>query len=89
MIRISDRAVFQVISGYEVPVVNTSTHASDILDELGRKFPDAPFSACFYDNGRGEKRWSLASAGDFDGGTLSRTLGGGGHYHRSGFLEKY
>ena len=89
VIRISDRAVFQVISGYEVPVVNTSTHASDILDELGRKFPDAPFSACFYDNGRGEKRWSLASAGDFDVGTLARNLGGGGHYHRSGFLEKY
>ncbi len=87
--RIADRATRQLISGYEVPVVNTSAHASDILDELGRKFPDAPFSACFYDNGQGERRWSLASAGNFDVGNLARDLGGGGHYHRSGFLERY
>ena len=79
----------QMISGYEVPVVNTSTHASDILDELCKRYPKAPFAACFYDNGRGERRWSLASAENFDVGTLARELGGGGHYHRSGFLEKY
>ena len=87
--RIADRAMLQVIGGYEVPVVNTSTYASDILDELGRRFPDAPFAACFYDTSRGEKRWSLASSGNFDVGNLASELGGGGHYHRSGFLERY
>ena len=87
VMNLADRAILQDLAGHQVPAVNASSYNSDLLSELNRRFPDAPFAACYYYVGDGRRRWSLASVGDFDVGALAASLGGGGHYHRSGFIE--
>lgn len=84
--RLVDRASFQDIAGYSVPVVNASLFASNVLDELAKRYPSAPFAATYFD--RGDKRqWSLASIGSFDVSRIAKMFGGGGHHNRSGFVE--
>ena len=86
--RLAERATIQNVGGHKVPTVNASSYVSELLSELNKRFPDSPFAASFYETGDGDKRWSLSSTGDFNVGALAASLGGGGHYHRSGFIDK-
>jgi len=87
VVKQADRAIIQDVGGYPVPTVNASSYNSDLLAELNLRHAEAPFAACYVDMGDGRRRWSLASVGNFDVGTLAASLGGGGHYHRSGFVQ--
>ncbi len=84
---LADRVAWKEVGGHKVPVVNTANFNSDLLSELNRRHPAAPFAACYCDLADGRRRWSLASVGDFDVGSLAARLGGGGHPRRSGFIE--
>ena len=86
--RMAERARFQDIAGYSVPVVNASLFTSDVLDELTRRFPTAPFAASYFDRGDGRRQWSLASRGSFDVSHIAKQFSGGGHKNRSGFVER-
>ena len=86
--RMAERARFQDIAGYSVPVVNASLFTSDVLDELAHRFPTAPFAASYFDRGDGKRQWGLASVGSFDVSRIAKQFGGGGHKNRSGFVEE-
>ena len=86
--RMVDRASFQDIAGYQVPVVNASLLTSDVLDALARRYPTAPFAACYFDRGDRKRQWGLASIGSFDVSRVAEMFGGGGHKNRSGFVEE-
>ncbi|MFN8526934.1 MAG: DHHA1 domain-containing protein [Chloroflexota bacterium] len=75
------------VGGHNVPIVNASTHLSDIGAALLARYPDAPFVAAYHDDAAGRRRWSLRSREGFDVGDLARSLGGGGHARASGFSE--
>lgn len=85
--RMAARARFQDIAGYSVPVVNASLFTSDVLDELAHRYPQAPFAASYFDRGDGKRQWGLASIGPCDVSRIAKQFGGGGHLHRSGFVE--
>ena len=84
---ICDRARLGVVGGYTVPIVNATSFSSDVGECLLTRFPDAPFSASYFDDGDGRRRWSLRSRGSFDVGALATNLGGGGHSTAAGFAE--
>ena len=82
-----ERVAFTEIGGHRVPVVNASVLSSEVLDELLRRHPDAPFAACYFDRGDDKRQWGLAGRGTIDVGEVARQYGGGGHRNRSGFAE--
>lgn len=85
--RMVERVAFTDIGGYRVPVVNASVLSSEVLEELLRRHPEAPFAACYFDRGDGKRQWGLAGRGTFDVAEIARQYGGGGHHNRSGFAE--
>lgn len=78
---------FGDVSGFRVPIVNVPYHyASDTAHELLKKFPDAPFAACWFKRGDGMIQWSLRSEdGREDVSAIARRSGGGGHRNAAGF----
>ena len=72
------------LSGYEVPVVNTSIAWSEVGNELLVRYPDAHFAASFtvFEN---QIMWSLRSREDFDVSEIAKKFGGGGHKQAAGF----
>ena len=80
---------FLSVGGYdEIPVVNATAHFSDVVAELNRLYPSAPFAAYYLDRADGNRQWGLRSADDgIDVGALAKSLGGGGHRHSAGFTE--
>lgn len=83
-----DRARWEEVGGFRVPVVNATDFRSEIANRLCALHPDAPFAAAYYDDEHGYKTWSLRSVGDFDVAELARKLGGGGHKHSAGFQDQ-
>ncbi len=80
------QVTWRSISGYDVPVVNATVLFPDIGNELCKRFPDAPFSAYYFDRKDGSRHWGLRSIGDFDVSDTARQYGGGGHKNASGFI---
>lgn len=80
-------AYFDEVGGYRVPVVNVPYHyASDTAHALLSKFPDAPFTACWFKRGDGMVQWSLRSEDTrADVSEIAKQLGGGGHRNAAGF----
>lgn len=76
-----------VIDGHTVPVVNATSHWSEVGAELVKRFPDAPFSATYNDTVDCRK-WSLRSNGKFDVSKVALKYGGGGHPAAAGFQTK-
>lgn len=72
---------------FEVPVVNCSSYTSETCHALLEKYPDAPFSAAYYD-GKDVRYWSLRSRGEFDVSIVAKYFGGGGHAAASGFYTE-
>lgn len=76
------------MSGFDIICVNATSHWSDVGNQLCIKYPDAKFSASWYIDDKGNKKWSLRSMGDFDVSAIAKTFGGGGHKNAAGFVEK-
>lgn len=73
---------------HKVWAVNTQNYMSDVAHALIDKYPDKPFTACYYIDYNGNKKWSLRSKGGFDCAIFCRKRGGGGHMKAAGFIEK-
>lgn len=76
-----------VIDGCTVPVVNVPYHyASDTAHALLQKFPDAPFTACWFRRGDGMIQYSLRSEDSrLDVSEIAKKFGGGGHRNAAGY----
>ena len=74
------------VLGFDVPVVNTTLHQSEVGERLNDEHPETPFSASYWDRPEGDRVWSLRSRNGFDCQALARTVvGGGGHAGAAGF----
>ena len=80
-------AYTDTLDGHVVPIVNVPYHyASDTAHELLKKFPDAPFAACWFRRGDGMVQWSLRSEDHrLDVSEIAKHYGGGGHRNAAGF----
>jgi hypothetical protein len=80
-------AYTDVIDGMTVPVVNVPYHyASDTAHALLEKFPEAPFTACWFRRGDGMTQFSLRSEDRrVDVSEIAKKFGGGGHRNAAGF----
>ena len=81
-------AFMTIIDGHKVPAVNTPIFLSDVGHALCLKYPDAPFAACYFENERGKRRWSLRSNNGFDCSAIAKKFGGGGHRAACGYTEE-
>ena len=93
--RLAQNVFWKSIEGYRVPVVNSGILQSEIGAYLVETYPEAPFSAVFYETqsekypGHSEKRYSLrsnAKGNNFDVSEVAKGLGGGGHRNAAGFV---
>lgn len=75
------------IAGYQIPIVNTSVHFSEIGEYLLEQNPDVPFAGYYYDRNDGKRQWGFRSKGDFDVSEICKKMGGGGHKNAAGFTE--
>lgn len=75
------------IAEHRVPVVNVPYHyASDTAHALLHKFPDAPFTACWFRRGDGMIQYSLRSDDSrVDVSEIAKRFGGGGHRNAAGY----
>jgi uncharacterized protein len=86
--RIMAQIQWRELQGYRVPVLNTPVHMSELGHLMCREYPHAAFSASYYDDKDGLRRWSLRSIGDFDVSEIAKVYGGGGHRNAAGFRDK-
>lgn len=80
---------FQIIAGYNVPVVNASTCFSEVGEYLANKYPTAPFGAYYFDRADNKRQWGarVRNGSDFDVSVVAKSLGGGGHRAAAGWQE--
>jgi len=80
-------AYTDVIGGMTVPIVNVPYHyASDTAHALLQKYPEAPFTACWFRRGDGMIQYSLRSEDRrVDVSEVAKKFGGGGHRNAAGF----
>lgn len=84
---ICKQARFEELGGHEVPVVNATSHWSEVGHRLLELYPDAPFSACYFDLKNGDIKWSLRGRpGGVDVSEVAAQFGGGGHKQAAGFV---
>lgn len=78
--------VFRAVGGHTVPLINIShQQASDHINRLLQKHPDAAFAGSFFLRGDGKWQFSLRSMGEFDVSAIAQQYGGGGHRNAAGF----
>jgi len=76
------------IEGHRIPALNVPyMWSSDACQMLLGKYPDAPFSACYWKTRTG---WQFSLRSDkntdnFDVSEIAKKFGGGGHHNASGF----
>ena len=83
-----EQATIGKIGGYEVPVVNATTHFSEIATRLLKLHPESPFAAYYFDRADGIRQWGLRSRSEFDVSKVAQRYGGGGHAQAAGFVTK-
>ena len=83
----ADQATVRQVGGHTVPVVNATAYFSEVGEVLCMRFPDAPFTAYYFDRADGKRQWGLRSRGGFDVSEVAKTYGGGGHAAAAGFTE--
>jgi oligoribonuclease NrnB/cAMP/cGMP phosphodiesterase (DHH superfamily) len=72
------------VGGYLVPIINTDSYISPLLNRVCRENPEYPFAAAW--NRAGELvKWSLRSIGEFDVSEVAAKYDGGGHKNAAGF----
>lgn len=69
------------------PVSNASVFFSEVGEALLEYYPDAPFSAYYFDRADGKRQWGLRSRKGFDCSVIAKAFGGGGHKEASGFVQ--
>ena len=79
------KAYMTKIAGYTVPVVNASSHWSEVGNKLVDLYPGYPFAASYTDQPDGTRMYSLRSNDKFDVSAIAQLFGGGGHKQASGF----
>lgn len=85
-----ERAFFQEIGGYIIPVVNSSILQSELGNALNIKYPEAPFAGVFnFLKNMNSINWSLRSQGNFDVSEVAKQFGGGGHKNAAGFVSPF
>lgn len=84
--KLCDNAYIGSVGGHDVPVVNATSHWSDLGNRLCQDYPEHPFSASWYIRSDGSKKWSLRSIGEFDVSEIASQFGGGGHRNAAGFV---
>lgn len=82
--KICDKSWVGRIDEFDVPMVNTAAHWSEVGHELLCMYPKAPFAASFTVMKNGVM-WSLRGRGDFDVSEVAKKFGGGGHKIAAGF----
>lgn len=80
-------AYVDTINGHMVPIVNVPYHyASDTAHALLQKYPEAPFTACWFRRGDGMIQYSLRSEDSrMDVSEIAKSFGGGGHRNAAGY----
>lgn len=79
------RVYFSNVGGHKVPVVNSDSYISKLLNRMCTEYPDYPFAAGWNMRANGSRKWSLRSVGDFDVSAVAAKFGGGGHKNAAGF----
>lgn len=83
---IAKHARLQRVGDYVVPVVNAPYNfSSDVCQVLLDWYPEAKFSAYYFDRADGIQQWGLRSRKDFDCSVVAKQFGGGGHAQACGF----
>lgn len=85
---IADNAVMRKLVKYGplVPVVNATTLFSEVGEELNLRFPDAYYSAYYFDTAEGTRKWGLRTKQPYtDVSVVAQMFGGGGHKGAAGF----
>lgn len=87
--KILEEVYFSDVGGHQVPTVNAPYHyASDAAHEMLAKFPDAPFTACWFRRADGQVQYSLRSEDSrLDVSEVAKSFGGGGHRNAAGFQQ--
>lgn len=70
------------------PASNASVFFSEVGERLLELYPEAPFSAYYFDRGDGRRQWGMRSRKDFDCAVIAKLFGGGGHAQASGFTQE-
>lgn len=81
-----DNVRFESIGDYKVPVVNSPLFQSEVCYSMLEMYPKAPFSACYWDDHKGQRHWSLRSD-KVDVLSIATAYGGGGHRCAAGYME--
>lgn len=76
--RLCKNVFFTTINGNVIPTVNSPINQSEIGHRLCELFPEAPFTAIYYDKTADERIWSLRSTKG-KATPAAVALGGGGH----------
>lgn len=85
--RVLERVYFDTISGYEVPVVNSDSHISDVGNAMAKAHPDRAFACVWFQMEDGRRKYCLRSVGDFDVAAVAERFGGGGHKNAASFIS--
>lgn len=86
--RTARRAVWRPVGEHLVPVVNAAHFISEIGHAMLELYPEAPFTASYFDGDDGLRHWSLRARKDFDCSAVAKQFGGGGHPQASGFEQR-
>lgn len=73
---------------YYAPVANASLSQSEVCERLLESYPNALFSAAYFDGASGARHWSLRSRPGFDCSAIAQAFGGGGHPCAAGFNQR-
>lgn len=82
--KICDSSWIGRVGEYQVPMVNTAAHWSEVGHRLLDMYDNCPFVASFTVM-KNTVMWSLRSNGDFDVSEVAKQFGGGGHKNAAGF----
>jgi uncharacterized protein len=84
---ICKKAYVTKIKGHTVPIVNATSHWSEVGHRLLDIYPFASFAASYTDQPDGTRMFSLRSRNDedFDVSEIAKMFNGGGHKHAAGF----
>lgn len=88
---ICSKAMMLHIGPELIPAANTSVYFSEVPSRLLELYPDAKYSAYFYEYSKGEsivRQWGLRSRPDYDVSVVARMYGGGGHAQAAGFVQE-
>lgn len=84
---LASAAWMRKILDWNVPVVNTQVHISEVCERLLELHPKAHFVACYYDESKNVRKWSARALPGFDVSEVAKKLGGGGHARAAGWAE--